>query len=234
MTVCLKRSQREPGETQDDLLRVCRTKRETRAFYNAIAGVYDTLVNRTEAPVRQEGLDMLGVSRGERVLEIGFGTGRTLARLADAVGLEGHVHGVDLSDNMVRLTRDLLRKHDVFERAGLTCADAEHLPLASACVDAMFMSFVLELFDTPAIPAVLSECRRALRANGRIAVVAVSKQEREGLVLRVFEWTHRHFPNLVDCRPIYARRALETAGFRIERAVQRNMWVPVEIVLARR
>ena len=96
------------------------------------------------------------------------------------------------------------------------------------------MSFVLELFDTPAIPVVLRECRRALRANGRIVVVAVSKQERAGLVLRAFEWTHRHFPNLVDCRPIYARAALETAGFRIERTVQRNMWVPVEIVLARR
>ena len=41
---------------------------------------------------------MLGVSRGERVLEIGVGTGRTLARVADAVGLEGHVYGVDLSD----------------------------------------------------------------------------------------------------------------------------------------
>lgn len=233
-TVCLKRSPREPGETQDELLRVCQTKRETRAFYNALAGVYDALATRTEAPVRQEGLDMLGVSRGERVLEIGFGTGRTLARVADAVGLEGHVYGVDLSDEMVRLTRELLRTHDLFASVGLTCADAERLPLASACVDAIFMSFVLELFDTPAIPVVLRECRRALRANGRIVVVAVSKQERAGLVLRAFEWTHRHFPNLVDCRPIYARAALETAGFRIERTVQRNMWVPVEIVLARR
>ena len=135
---------------------------------------------------------------------------------------------------MVRLTRELLRTHDLFARVGLTCADAERLPLASACVDAIFMSFVLELFDTPAIPVVLRESRRALRTNGRIVVVAVSKQERAGLVLRAFEWTHRHFPNLVDCRPIYARAALETAGFRIERTVQRNMWVPVEIVLARR
>jgi demethylmenaquinone methyltransferase/2-methoxy-6-polyprenyl-1,4-benzoquinol methylase len=49
--------------------------------------------------------------------------------------------------------------------------------------------------------------------------------------LKVFEWTHRHFPNLMDCRPIFVRRAFEAAGFRIESAEQRLMWVPVEVVL---
>jgi tRNA U34 5-methylaminomethyl-2-thiouridine-forming methyltransferase MnmC len=36
----------------------------------------------------------------------------------------------------------------------------------------------------------------------------------------------------MDCRPIFVRKALEAAGFRIESAERQMMWVPVEIVLA--
>jgi demethylmenaquinone methyltransferase/2-methoxy-6-polyprenyl-1,4-benzoquinol methylase len=61
-------------------------------------------------------------------------------------------------------------------------------------------------------------------------VVAVSKEGKQGLVLQAFEWTHRHFPNLMDCRPIYARRALAATGFVIEDALTESMWVTVEIV----
>jgi demethylmenaquinone methyltransferase/2-methoxy-6-polyprenyl-1,4-benzoquinol methylase len=50
-------------------------------------------------------------------------------------------------------------------------------------------------------------------------------------VLRAFEWTHRHFPNLLDCRPIFVRRALEVANFEICDSKVEHMWVPVEIVL---
>jgi hypothetical protein len=38
----------------------------------------------------------------------------------------------------------------------------------------------------------------------------------------------------MDCRPIYARRALEAAGFVIEESAADSMWVTVEIVRARR
>src|SRR5208283_134162 len=55
---------------------------------------------------------------------------------------------------------------------------------------------------------------------------------KEGFVVQAFEWTHRHFPNLMDCRPIYARRALEATGFVIADSLTESMWVPVEIVRA--
>ena len=48
-------------------------------------------------------------------------------------------------------------------------------------------------------------------------------------MIRAYEWTHRHFPNLMDCRPIYRRRALEAVGFGIEDYSVQTMWVPVEI-----
>ena len=93
------------------------------------------------------------------------------------------------------------------------------------------MCFTLELFDTPEIPKVLSECRRVLRPGGRIVVVGMSKEGRKDPLVSMFEWAHRHFPNFLDCRPIYVRRALGAAGFGFGRSVTKHMWVPVEIAL---
>jgi demethylmenaquinone methyltransferase/2-methoxy-6-polyprenyl-1,4-benzoquinol methylase len=216
---------------QPDVLPVLQSKEETKAFYNKIARVYDLLAERSEKPMREAGFRMLAARPGDRILEIGFGTGHHLARLARAVGPRGKVYGIDLAEKMVDAARDLLDKEGFGDVAELTCGDAEQLPYHSETMDAVVMNFTLELFDTPDIPRVLAECRRVLRHGGRITVVGISKEGKQRWVLRAFEWTHRHFPNLMDCRPIYVRRALESAGFRIAEATVDSMWVPVEIVL---
>ncbi len=218
--------------SQPEVLRVLQTKDETKAFYNKISRVYDLLADQSEEPVRQAGLEMLNARSGEKVLEIGFGTGHCLVILAQAVGSTGKVYGLDLSDEMLKLAQENLEKEGLADRVELICGDAMELPYPSETMDAIFMSFALELFDTPEIPKVLAECRRVLRPGGRIVVVGVSKEGEGGVILQVFEWTHKHFPNLMDCRPIFVRNALEEAGLRIESVGNRTMWVPVEIVLA--
>ena len=215
----------EPG-----VLRVLQSKRETKAFYDKIAAVYDLLAEHSERPLREAGLRLLAAVPGERVLEIGFGTGHILAALADAVGPTGRAFGIDISENMLARAKDVLSGKGFLDRVSLECGDAEKLPYGSDSLDGIFMCFTLELFDTPEIPQVLAECKRVLRPGGRIVVVAVAKEGKEGFVVHAFEWTHRHFPNLMDCRPIYTRRALEAAGFTIEQSLTESMWVPVEIV----
>jgi len=219
----------EPG-----VLRVLQSKGETKAFYNKIAKVYDLLAEHSERAVREAGLKLLAPSPGERLLEIGFGTGHLLAELAKAVGPTGSVFGIDISENMLAQAQDVLDREGMSQRVSLACGDAEQLPYDAESIDGIFMCFTLELFDTPDIPRVLAECRRVLRPGGRIVVVAVSKEGKQGLVVRAFEWTHRHFPNLMDCRPIYARRALDAAGFVSEDCLLESMWVPVEIVRAKK
>jgi demethylmenaquinone methyltransferase/2-methoxy-6-polyprenyl-1,4-benzoquinol methylase len=218
--------------SQPEVLRVLQTKDETKAFYNKISKVYDLLTDHSEEPVRRAGLEKLSARPGEKVLEIGFGTGHCLVALAQAVGGAGKVYGIDFSDEMLRIARQNLEKEGLADRVELICEDAGKLPYAAETLDAIFMSFALELFDTPKIPRVLAECKRVLRPGGRIVVVGVSKEGEGGVILQVFEWTHKHFPNLMDCRPIFVRKALEAAGFRIESAENRTMWVPVEIALA--
>jgi ubiquinone/menaquinone biosynthesis C-methylase UbiE len=219
----------EPG-----VLRVLQTKSETKAFYNKIAHVYDLLSEHSERPMRESGLKMLAPAPAERLLEIGVGTGHVLVELAKAVGPVGNVFGIDISKNMLAQAKDLLERENLGNRVSLECSDAENLPHGDDSMDGIFMCFTLELFDTPEIPRVLAECRRVLRPEGRIVVVAVTKEGKQGLVIRAFEWTHQHFPNLMDCRPIYARRALEAVGFAIDDSQVESMWVPVEIVRARK
>jgi ubiquinone/menaquinone biosynthesis C-methylase UbiE len=213
------------------ILRVFQSRNQTKAYYNKISRVYDLLSDRSEAPMRKAGLDLLKARPGEKILEIGFGTGHTLRDLAKAVGPQGKVFGVDLSDRMVMLAKQNLANSGFLSRIRLRCGDAAHLSFSSNTMDAIFMSFTLELFDTPEIPSVLGECKRVLRPGGRIVVVGMSKEGDPDPLLAVFEWTHKHFPNFVDCRPIYVRKALEEAGFKIRKALKKRMWIHVEIVL---
>ena len=222
----------ERQQPQGSVLRVLQSKDETRAFYDKISGVYDLLAEHSEGPVRQTGLDKLALAPGERVLEIGYGTGHCLVQLAEAVGPKGKVFGIDLSEGMRTRARERVEKEHLIDRVELSCGDAMHLQYPDGSMDAVFMSFTLELFDTPEIPQVLAGCKRVLRAGGRIGVVAITKVGKEGFAIEAYEWTHQHFPNLLDCRPIFARRGLEDAGFSIRDSTSTNMWVPVEVVVA--
>lgn len=221
----IDRTYHQPG-----VLRVLQTKEETKAFYDKIAGVYDLLAERSEQPVRETGLQMLDARAGQKMLEIGFGTGRTLVELAEAVGPSGRVLGIDLSEKMLEVSQKLLREKRLEGRVELVCGDALHMPYASETLDGVFTAFTLELFDTPEIPQVLAECRRVLKPGGRLVVVSMSRVNPGGLMTEVFEWTHRHFPNYLDCRPILARQAVEDAGFRIAGCEIMKMWINVEVV----
>ncbi len=226
-------TQGDTERNQDDVLRVFQSKDETRAFYDKISKVYDLLAEHSEAPVRRAGLEMLAAGDGERILEIGFGTGHCLIDLARAVGPSGTVFGLDLSQGMLRQAEALVQQGGFSHRVKLQCGDATSLPYHADALDGVFMSFTLELFDTPEIPAVLAECKRVLRPGGRLVVAGMSKESKSGLIVHAFEWTHQHFPNFVDCRPIFVRKAVEAAGFKIEKNDTMHMWVPVEVVLGK-
>jgi demethylmenaquinone methyltransferase/2-methoxy-6-polyprenyl-1,4-benzoquinol methylase len=58
------------------------------------------------------------------------------------------------------------------------------------------------------------------------------KEEGHGVVFHLYEWTHKHFPNFVNCRPIFIARASEEAGFRVQKQDHLRIRVPVEAFLA--
>jgi demethylmenaquinone methyltransferase/2-methoxy-6-polyprenyl-1,4-benzoquinol methylase len=177
---------------EPDVLRVFQSKDSTKAFYNKIAKVYDLLSEESEKPMREAGLKKLAPKAGEIILEVGFGTGHCLVEIAKAVGPSGKVLGIDISEQMLAHAQDLLTKEGIADRPELKCGDAEQLPYEANSVDGIFFSFTLELFDTPELPKVLAECKRVLRPGGRIVVVAVSKEGKQGVIVNIFEWAHKH------------------------------------------
>jgi ubiquinone/menaquinone biosynthesis C-methylase UbiE len=219
------------------ILPVRRTHQQARAAYDRLSRWYDALAGSSERPFRAAVLEMLALQPGETLLEVGCGTGSGLANLVSPAYPPLHRIGLDLSSGMLRearrkLARPLVAPGDT----RLACADAVHLPLPSSRVDVVFFSFTLELFDTPEIPLVLAEAQRVLRPGGRLGVAALSREagsaQRPDLPVRIYEWFHTHFESLADCRPIYAARSLQAAGFELRACRSAPMWgLPVEVIV---
>jgi ubiquinone/menaquinone biosynthesis C-methylase UbiE len=204
-----------------EITRVVRSKDSARAAYNRMGKWYDLLAGNSERKFTEAGLQKLNITQGETVLEIGFGTGHSIVTLAQQVGESGRVCGIDLSDGMLHVATERLSKHGLSSRVELHCGDAAHLPFPGQFFDAVFMSFVIELFDTPDLPLVLQECRRVLKPTGRVGIVSLAKKETTAV--KIYEWFHLRFPAAVDCRPIYARRTVEETGFLITDAAEMTM-----------
>lgn len=216
-----------------EILRVHRSKAQAKASYNKMSRWYDQLAGSTERKYSLIGLELLNVSAGETVLEIGYGTGHCILTFAQSVGDHGKVYGIDLSENMHAITQKRLDDADLSERVELHIGDAAELSFDGNSMDAVFISFTLELFDTPEISVVLKHCKHALKPGGRICVVALSKQEHDNFIVKLYEWFHLVLPNYADCRPIYTQESIKDAGFEIHTRKEMRMWgLPVEIILA--
>lgn len=194
-----------------------------RTSYDRISGIYDLLANSSERRCRQLGVSLLQVACGERVLEVGAGTGRGLAALGAAAGSTGAVVGVDISLGMLAAARRTLVNAGPSGIA-LTLADARALCFLDRSFDVAFMSFTLELFETAGLSTVLAEVRRVLRPHGRLGVVAMAETRHPGHVVGIYTRLHRRFPRIVDCRPIDVTGVLERSGFSITRVRPMTIW----------
>lgn len=110
---------------------------------------------------------------GERVLDIGCGTGATTVRLADAVGPKGRVTAIDISEPMLALARERCREllHVSFE-----IADAQVSPFAERDYDLHVSRFGVMFFGDPY--AAFRNLARSLRDNGRLHFVCWAPLDR--------------------------------------------------------
>jgi ubiquinone/menaquinone biosynthesis C-methylase UbiE len=109
--------------------------------------------------------EWLNIPTGGVALDVGCGPGSVTASLARAVGPDGLVLGVDISESMLaRAVRAESGPQIAFLRA-----DAQRLPPRDETVDAVVCIAVLQLVPDPV--AALAEMARVLRPGGRLAAM---------------------------------------------------------------
>ncbi len=164
------------------------------------------------SPLGLRAIEALGLRSGEIVLDIGCGAGQTLLQLAEQVGTEGEVIGVDVAPLLLEIAK---RRIEPLSQVRLIQVDAQYLDLPSESTDAVFSRFGVMTFNDPV--AAFANFHRILRPSGALAFCCWrSLQENE---LDRLPLSATGFQSTVDERPFsfadseHIRRTLEAAGF---------------------
>jgi protein-L-isoaspartate O-methyltransferase len=111
--------------------------------------------------------DVLAPQRGERVLEVGPGTGYYTLAVAERLAPEGRLDIFDLQQQMLDHTLRSARERGI-DNITATQGDARRLPYADASFDAAYLTAVLG--EIPDQDAALRELARVLKPSGRLVV----------------------------------------------------------------
>ena len=170
-------------------------------------------------PVLDILIDRARLKVGERVLDIGCGSGATSIAFAQRVAPSGHVFGVDVSGPMLARARQSAP-------AGLpvdfVLADATVYPFDPASFDLLASRFGVMFFADPALS--FSNMRRALKPSGRLAFACWREPRENPFFMAPLQAAYKHVPKLPQQGPedpgpfAFAleervRRILGAAGF---------------------
>ena len=199
------------------------SRQTTRTNYDRLSRWYDILSGSSERPARVCGVQMLDIQPGERILEIGCGTGESLPMLSSRIDHARDVIGLDLSSGMLKVAKHKLERQSI-TNVQFMHADGTRLPFGKDVFHSIFMSFTLELFPETEISHLLMESKRVLRPGGRLGIVSLLQKDQPGWMEKGYNWAHHHWPAFIDCKPIPLLRLLEQSDFTIRDMVEKSMW----------
>jgi phosphatidylethanolamine/phosphatidyl-N-methylethanolamine N-methyltransferase len=132
--------------------------------YEKLSKVYDLIFGPTLHPGRLVALERMGIRPGDRILEVGVGTGINTSLYPQNC----HVTGVDLSSSMLdkareRVAREGLRNVRLFEM------DAQNLTFADGTFDIVYAPYLVSVVPDPV--QVAREMRRVCKPGGKIIIL---------------------------------------------------------------
>ena len=177
-------------------MRKTSSSKDIKKAYSRLSYVYSIFESFFEKKLRRKSLELLKVNKGDVVLEIGFGTGYNLVELAKLVGDSGRVYGIDLTEEMIEISKKRLKKKNLEKRVKLIKGNAKRLPFKNNSFNIVYISNVLELFSDKDIKKVLKEIKRVLKINGKVCVIDVAKKGYENSKsLKIYLWFNKKFPS---------------------------------------
>lgn len=198
--------------------------------WDSLAHVYDWQL-RLEREAVRVAVELAAVSGGDRVLDIGTGTGAILRELARRGLQPASVLGVDRSAAMLRRVPPLPPDWRLQQ------ASASRLPLADASIDVAFAGYLLHLLSERRRLAALREIRRVLTTQGRLVVVTpalpVHALRRQAYRALLTALDHLAPGVSKTLRPIDLDRQLTSAGLEIDADLSAGHGYPSRCLRAR-
>jgi len=118
-------------------------------------------------------IEMSGVRKGHKVLDIAGGTGDLAAKFSGIVGPEGCVVLADINDSMLKVGRDRLMDRGIVNNVQFSQADAQHLPFPDNTFDVITIAFGLR--NVTDKDMALRSMLRVLKPGGRLLILEFSK-----------------------------------------------------------
>ena len=129
--------------------------------YEKLASVYDLFFGPTLHPGRLRAIDRMAIQKGDRVLEVGVGTGINL----NLYPRNCHVTGIDFSPPMLEKARERVDRFGL-PHVRLLQMDAANLKFADGSFDIVYAPYLISVVPDPV--RVAREMRRVCRVGGRI------------------------------------------------------------------
>lgn len=184
------------------------------------------VMNRGNAHLEMTALTCAQVRQNEVVLEIGFGNGKMLEEICRST-TQGKVHGVDISDDLVKQVSNRLKAEVTSKKLELHLAEVSKLPLEDNSIDCVITCNTIYFWPKPLED--VKEILRVLKPNGRLICGYRTVDEMEN-----FEFVQRNtdiFKNRFTDSEV--QKLLQDAGFKqVDIKVEPSDLAPSHIAIA--
>ena len=140
-------------------------------LYSFYSPFYDFVFGKALEPGRREAFKYLSSRSGQRILEIGIGTGTSL----ELYPPHSHIVGIDIAEGMIKKARKRLAAHSNGHTVELHVMDACNMDFPDSTFDAVIASYVITTVPDP--HKLCREILRVLRPGGQIIAVQQSRGE---------------------------------------------------------
>ena len=138
---------------------------DTIRTYRLFSGSYDYVFGPVFHPGRKDAVRIANAQPGQRILEVGVGTGLSLPYFR----ADSEVTGIDVSTEMLERARGRVERRKLRNVKALLEMDAEKMSFADNSFDAVLALYVASVVPNPARFA--AEMRRVCRPGGTIVIV---------------------------------------------------------------